>query len=207
MDAFEKCVRVTGNPQFCSSVSRTGRLVAGLTGCLMVLDAESCYRICLEGCQGEECAGACLGVLKVAMGVVEAGRIARRAAEAAALLGADLVNTVALAFDAELKKAREMNCPERGTAAQILAAAAVQLYANFKTTPGLQEHAQDVLLLVAPAFAEAYQCVGEAVFDYLDYIRPFVAEEAIKRIVATMEEGVALVGNVIIKFPPVKTQQ
>jgi hypothetical protein len=146
----------------------------------------------------------CLGALETALGVATARRVARRAAVAAALLGANLVDAVAAVFNEEVGKAREMECPERGIAARALATAALELYMEFKAEPGLRQHAQDVLLLMAPALSAAYPCIGEEVFEYLELARPFVEEEAVKRVVAAMEEGGVLVGGVIIKFPPVK---
>jgi hypothetical protein len=76
---------------------------------------------------------------------------------------------------------------------------------SFRET--LREQAQDVLLLVAPALSAAYKCIGEEVFEYLELVRPFVEEEALKRVVAALEEGVALVGGTLIKFEPVKSNQ
>jgi len=204
MDRFEKCVEVTKDPQYCSFLQDVSRLVGGLVECVAERrSAEECYYACLKRCQGEECEVACLSALEAALGVAAARDLARKAALAVSLMGLSPIDAVALAFNAEVKKAEERDCPERGVAARILAAAAAELYKNFKKVPGLQSHAQDVLLLMAPALAAAYRCVGEAVFEYLDFIKPFVEEEAVKRIVAALEEGAALVGGVVIRFRPV----
>jgi len=69
--------------------------------------------------------------------------------------------------------------------------------------PGLQSHAQDVLLLMAPALAAACRCVGEAVFEYLD----FIMLKRMKRVVAALEEDTALVGDVAIKFKLVEANR
>jgi hypothetical protein len=207
MDVFERCVEAFGDPQLCSSMRQVGSLVRGLANCVEAFDVEICYRICLEGCRGEGCAEACLGALEVALGVLAARAVAMRAAAAVTLLGIDPVDAVTLAFDAEVKKVKKMDCPARGAAAKALAAAAVELYKAFKKVPNLQERAQDALLLMAPALAVAHKCVGDRAFEYLEFIRPFVEEEAIKRIVAAMEEGAVLVGGVAIKFEPVKAEQ
>ena len=206
MDVFERCVGATGDPLFCMSVDQAGALVGCLAKCIEVLDAESCRQICLGGCRGEGGKEVCLGVLEVALGVALARDVARRAAAAAAVLGIDLTSAVALAFSEEVEKVDEEDCPERETAAKALAAAAVELYRSFKKA-GLREQAQDVLLLMAPALAAAHRCVGDWAFEYLDFIKPFVGEEAVRRIVAAMEEGAALVGGVAVEFEPAKAEQ
>ncbi len=206
MDVFERCIEAFGDPQLCSSMRQVGSLVRGLASCVEAFGAEICYRMCLEGCRGE-CAGACLGALEAALGVLAARTVAWRAAAATTLLGVDPVDAVALAFDAEVKKVKEMDCPARGAAAKALAAAAVELHKAFKKVPNLRERAQDALLLMAPALAAAHRCVGDAAFEYLEFIRPFVGEEAIKRIVAAMEEGAVLIGNTAVKFEPVRPEQ
>ena len=205
MDVFEKCIKAFGDPRFCSFVNQVGGLVRSLAGCIEALDVENCYRICLEGCRGEGCRDACLGTLKVALGVVAARRVARRAAAAVALLGVDPVDAIVLMFDKEVKEVEKMDCPEKGDAAQALVATAIELYWSLKK--GLQERAQDALLLMAPALAVAHQCVGDEVFEYLDLVKPFVEEEAVKRVVAALEEGIVLIGNTAIKFKPVKAAE
>jgi len=204
MEVFERCVAAAGDPQFCAFVTQVGGLVVDLATCLEALDAERCYRACLERCVGEGCGGMCLGALETALGVLMARRVARRA-EAAALLGLSPVDAVAAAFNEELRKVRLMDCPERGVAARALATAAVDMYMSFREA--LREQAQDILLLAAPALSAAYKCIGEEVFDYLELMRPFVEEEALKRAVAALEEGAALVGGTLIEFEPVKSKQ
>jgi hypothetical protein len=207
MEVFERCVEAFGDPRLCLSMRQVGSLVRGLADCVEALDIEVCYRMCLKECRGEGCMEACLGALEVALGVVAARTVAWRATAAVTLLGTDVVDAVALAFDNEVKKVEKMDCPARGVAAKALAAAAVELHKAFKKVPGLQKHAQDALLLMAPALATAHRCVGDRAFEYLEFIRPFVGEEAIKRIVAAMEEGAVLIGGTTIKFEPVKAEQ
>jgi hypothetical protein len=141
------------------------------------------------------------------LGIAEARKLAERAALAVILLGLNPVDAVAAAFDAEVKKAEGMECPQRAIAGRILAAAAVELYKSFQKVPSLQKHAQDVLTLMAPALALAYQCMGEEVFEYLELARPFIGEDATRRIVAALEEGGVLVGGATIQFKPVKVRQ
>jgi hypothetical protein len=45
------------------------------------------------------------------------------------------------------------------------------------------------------------------VFEYLETVRPLIGEEMTKRIVAALEEGAALVGDVVVKFKPVETNR
>jgi hypothetical protein len=111
-----------------------------------------------------------------AVGVAAARRMARRVAVAAALLGLDIVDAVALAFDEEVEKVEKTDCPERGDAARALAVAAAELYWDFKRVPELQKRAQDVLLLMAPALAAACQCIGDEAYEYLDFVKPFVGD-------------------------------
>ena len=204
MDVLERRVKAFGDPRFCLSVHRVGNSARGLANCVKALDVESCLRICLEGCRGKGCAEACLGALEAALGVVAARAVARQTAAAVALLGIDPVDAAAPAFNAEMEKIERMKCPERGVAARALAAAAVELYRSFKKA-GLREQAQDVLLLMAPALAAAYQCAGKEVFKYLDSIKPIIGEGAVKRIIDEMRRGNVFVGGVLIAFKPVKT--
>jgi hypothetical protein len=169
MDVFEKCVEAFGDPQFCLSMRQVGNLVRGLVNCVEAFDVETCYRMCLEECRGGGCEGACLGALEVALGVLAARTVAWRAAAAVTLLGIDPVDAVALAFDNEVKKVKEVDCPARGVAAKALAAAAVELHKAFKRVPALQKYAQDALLLMAPALAVAHKCVGDRAFEYLEF--------------------------------------
>ncbi len=216
MDAFEKCVEATGDPQLCLLAYRAGQLVGRLVECVVFRSAKECFEDCLGMCRGEGCEVTCLNAVETALGVAMAWSVATRAAEAAALLGSDPLSTIALAFDAELKKAEKRDCPERETASRVFAVVAAELYNIFRKTPNLQERAQEVLLLLAPALALGYQCVGDEVFEYLDLLRPFIEDSAkeakneserkgvVERIAAAMEQGGVIVGNVIIRFKPTK---
>jgi hypothetical protein len=207
MDRFEKCVEATKDLQYCMSLLDVSRLVGDLVECVMEEQSvKTCYYACLRSCRGERCDAACLGALEAALGVAVARDLARKAALAALLMGLSPIDAAALAFNAEVKRVEEKDCPEREVASRVLAVAAVELYKYFKKVPGLREQAQDVLLLMAPALSAAYRCVGE-VFEYLDFIKPFVDEEAVNRIAAALEEGAAVVGGVTIKFEPVKAEQ
>ncbi len=85
----------------------------------------------------------------------------------------------------------------------------MELYEHFKKAPAAPRRgrAREVLLLVAPALAEAHQCMGEEVFKYLDSIKPLVGERAVRRIIRDLKEGNVFVGGVLITFKPVKTKQ
>ncbi len=204
-DMFEKCVKATGDPQYCSHLQKVDQLTDGFVECLESRSADDCLHECLERCRGEGCGEACLGALYAAMGMAVAGKIIGIAEAAVSLLNMDPVTAVAWEFDKELEKVKEKDCPEKEVMAWILAAAAMELYMNFKNAPTpRRRRAQEVLLLMAPALAEAYQCVGEEVFKYLDSIKPLVGERAVKRIIREMKEGNVFVGGVIITFKPVK---
>ncbi len=205
MDTFEKCVKIGKDPQFCSLLQKISQLSRELVDCAESLTPKDCYYVCLKMCDGE-CEIVCLNAVQAAFGIAMARKIARKAVVAVVLFSLDPVNAHAVVFDAELKKVEKMSCPEKAFGSRTLAAAAIELYKAFKIVPSLQERAQDVILLMAPALALVHQC-GEDVFEYLDLIMPFVEEEAVKRIVAALEEGVVLVGEVDIRFEPVKTTQ
>jgi hypothetical protein len=210
MDRFEKCVEATKDPQFCSYLYQINQLINGLAGCVVERGAEECFRECLKRCRGEGCEETCLGALEVAVGTAVAREVVRRAALVAALLGADLINAVALIFSEELKSAEAKECPDKAVAARILSIAAVELFMNLQkaaeSSPKLRDRVQSLLLLAAPALAAAYQCVGEEVFEYLETVRPLIGEEMTKRIVAALEEGAVLVGGVVINFKPVENR-
>jgi hypothetical protein len=207
VDGLEKCVEKTKDPQLCSFLRRVGELAGGLVDCVEEFGVRECFDVCLRRCQGEGCEAACLSALEAALGVVEARRMARGASLVAVLLGVDPTYAVAAAFETELEKAERMECPQKAIAGRVLAAAAVELYKSFQIVPPLQKDAQDVLTLMAPALALAYQCVGEEVFEYLELIRPFIGEDATRRIVAALEEGGVIVGGETIRFKPVKVKQ
>ncbi len=212
MDPFKKCIEATKNPQLCTLAYRAGQLTGRLVECVVLRSAKECFEECLKMCRGEGCEVACLNAVETALGVAIAWNAVARAAKAADLLGSDLLNTVALTFDAELKKAWEKDCPEKETASRVFAVAVAELHNIFKKVLNLQKHAQEVLLLLAPALALGYQCVGEEVFEYLDLLRPFIEpaksgkeeKSIVERITAAMEQGGVVVGNVIIGFKPVK---
>jgi len=210
MDRFEKCVEVAKDPQFCSYLYQINRLINGLAGCVMERGTEDCFRECLRSCRGEGCREVCLGALEVAVGTAVAREVARRAALAVALLGADLINAVALVFNEELKSAEAKECPDKAAAARILSIAAVELFMSLQKTaegsPKMRKRVQSLLLLAAPALALAHQCVGEEAFEYLETIRPIIGEEAVERIAAALEEGAALVGDVVVKFKRVENR-
>jgi hypothetical protein len=204
MGWFEKCVEKTGDPQFCSLVDQTGGLVGVVVDCVKERRVRDCFEECLKTCQGDRCEETCLGALEVALGALTARGLAEKAALIAALLGLSPIDALATVFSAELRKTEEGDCPDKAFSARVLATAVSHLYLAFRNVPALRDSAQDVLMLMAPAFAAAYECVGEVVFEYIELIKPFVEEEVVKRIVAALEEGAALVGNVVIKFRPVE---
>ena len=205
---FEKCVKVAGDPQCRSYLQKVERLADSFAKCIESRSADDCMQECLRRCRGKECGEACLGALNAAAGMMVARSIIKTAEAAASQLNMDPVAAVAWAFYKEVEKAKTRSCPEKEVAAWILAVAAVELYKHFKKAPNPRHrHAQEVLLLMAPALAEAYQCVGEEVFKYLDSIKPIIGEGAVKRIIDEMKEGNVSVGGVLIEFKPVAAKQ
>ena len=212
MDEAEKRIGAAKNPRFYTSLYKINQLINSLAECMWERrEAEKCFQECLKKCRGERCEEACLGALEVATGTVVAYLIAGRAIRAVELKGSGLMESIASAFKEELERAKAEECPDKAVTARILSTAAVELFMNMQKAaggyPNLRKLAEDLLLLAAPALAEAYQCVGDEVFEYLEVVRPFIGEEVTKRIVAALEEGSVLVGGVDFKFKPVKTSQ
>jgi hypothetical protein len=176
-------------------------LLADLRQCVKSQSEEDCFSDCFERCRREGCEEACTDTLMMFMGMVEAVKLGRRASQIAASRGLSHVDAVALAFEEELKKAEEEDCPEKAISAQVLAAAAVELGTSLRDVANLRDQAQDVFMLLAPALAVAHQCVD--VFRFLELMKVFIKEEAAKRVAAALEEGAVLVGGTAIKFKPV----
>ncbi len=205
---FEKCVGIFGDPQHCSFVQRFGQLYESVLECVeKSQNVGECLRDCFKRCRGEGCEEMCLGAVETISGMVVAKDMAENAATLVSRHKLDPAVAVATVFNVELGKVKKMRCPEKGVGARILTAAVLELYSSFEEESASRRYAQDVLLLLAPALAEAYRCMGESAFGYLDGIRPFVGEEVVKKIVAAMEEGVVIIGDVEIRFKPVKTSQ
>ena len=201
---FKKCVEATGDPQHRSFLQKINRLTNDFMKCVESQRANDCLNDCLKRCRGKRCGEVCLGALKAAMGTVLAKDMIRTAEKAASLYGLNQILVVAWTFKADLEKVKKKDCPEKEFMAWILATAAIELYEHFKKV--MRSRSQDVILLMAPALAEAYQCVGEEVFKYLDFIKPVVGERAAKRIAAALKEGNVFVGGEIIQFKPVKSR-
>jgi hypothetical protein len=203
---FEKCVKLAGDPQCRSYLQEADRLTDGFMKCIESRSAEDCVQECLKECREQEwCGEACLGAMKAATGMLIARSIIEIAEAAVSLLNMDPVTAVAWAFYDEFEKVKGKDCPEKEVMAWFLAVAVIELYKYFKKAPDpRRRRAREVLLLTAPPLAEAYQCVGDEAFKYLDSIKPIVGERAVKRIVREMKEGGVFVGGVLITFKPVK---
>ncbi len=203
-----KCVEIFGDPQFCERVKKFGELRDRARKCVEKREVGYCYRDCLKRCQVEDCEEECLGVMELVLGVEVAEELADEATTLAIVRDISPAVAAAIVFNEELNKVKKKRCPNRAVMARILAAAAFELYEKFKKKRALRHHAQDVLLLMAPALAEAYRCVGESTFRYIDAeLRPFVEEKMLKKITAAMKKGVVTIGDVNIKFKPVRTSQ
>jgi len=196
--SFENCVGATGDQEACRTVQRVFQLVKelSLVECVERRKVKKCFDACLDRCGGEECVDLCIGALDVAVGLAVARGLAE-GAKMVALFGVSPAEAAAAAFAYMLQKAGRTKCPERADAARILNIVAVEL----RNLLG----AQDLLLLLAPAVAVVHSCIGDEAFDVLDAIMSAVGEETTARIAAALEEGVVAVGNVVVKFPPVKT--
>ncbi len=201
---FEKCVKEIGDPQCRLYLQEADRLTEYFAKCIESRSAKDCAQECLKRCREEEwCGEACLGAMKAAMGMLVARSIIEISEAATSLLNMDPVVAAAWAFYEEVEKVKEKDCPEKEVMAWILAVATIELYKYFKKRLP-RSRAREVLLLMAPALAEAYQCVGDGVFEYLDAIRPIIGKRAVEKIIREMREGNVFVSGVIITFKPVK---
>jgi hypothetical protein len=203
---FEKCVKVAGDPQCRSPLQEVSRLADGFMKCLESRSAEDCMQECLKECRGEGCGEACLGALNAAVGMAVARSIIEITETAASHLNMNTITAAAWAFYEEVEKIKEMDCPEKEVVAWILAVATIELYKHFKKKLP-RNRVRELLLLMAPPLAEAYQCVGDGVFEYLDSIRPIVGKRAVEKIIREMKEGGVFVGGVLITFKPVGAKQ
>jgi predicted glycosyltransferase len=153
----EKCVEIFGDPQFCEQVKKFSQLYDRASKCVKKREVGYCYRDCLKRCQVEDCEEECLGVMESVLGGEVAEELADEAASIAIIQNISPVDAVATVFNMELDKVKKKRCPNKAVTARILAEAVFELYEKFKKKPSLRRHAKDVLLLMAPALAEAYQ--------------------------------------------------
>jgi hypothetical protein len=146
-----------------------------------------------EELRGEDCVELCLN----AINVVAARNIARRLVQGAAAseTGLTVSEAAATGFYMLLDKPGG-DCVAKVISMRVLGLVAVEL----KNLLGMR----DMPLLLAPAIAAAYECVGEEAFDLLDMIAPAVGREMAERIAAALEEGAVRIGRVKLRFPPVK---
>jgi hypothetical protein len=197
---MEKCVEAVKDPQLCSLAGLAGQLSRTLVDCVESESLRVCYYECLKMCRNE---AACLGALEVALGVTVARDVVRIATKTICPLDdVDVkrvdVDIVALLFKGLLRKIEKMECPRRAVAARVLAIAALALHKVFKEAS--EKHAQEILMLMAPALAAAHRC-GEQALS-MEMIEPLVGE-VMKRITTALKEGNIQIGDVGIEFEPI----
>jgi len=199
MDKLEMCIRGTGDPEGCALTHRVLEMVQqmDLVECVRGRGAKECFEECLQKCRGEDCGGLCISAVDVAYGMSLALDMARDV-QLAALMGVEPLDAAALSFAVRLEKVWEKECPDRAAAARILVAALVELRNLLRI--------RELLLLLAPLLSAEHGCTGEEVFEFLDSIVMAVGEEMVAKIAAALEEGAVVVGNVVIRFPPVRTE-
>jgi hypothetical protein len=195
-DRFRACVEGTGDVEGCLLTRDVLGLIEGmdLAECMRTRAAEECFAECVEKC-GEECAGLCLAAVATAAGIAKARDLMEDIALAASA-GADPLDAAAAAVALELKKAAEIECPDRAVVTRTLVITVAELKDLLRN--------KEVLLLLAPLLAVEHTCVGDEVFEFLEAARRGIGEEMTKRIVAALEEGAVEIGNSVIQFPPVQ---
>jgi hypothetical protein len=124
-----------------------------------------------------------------------ARKLVQGAMAAASDTGVTIPEAAAMGFYMLLNEPDD-DCIARIVSMKVLGLVAVEL----KKLLGMQ----DLLLLMAPTIAMAYECIGDNAFDLLDMLAPTIGREMAERIAAALEEGVVKIGNIALKFPPAK---
>jgi hypothetical protein len=195
-DRFRACVEGTGDVEGCLLTRDVLGLIEGmdLAECVRTGTAEECFVRCVEKC-GEECTDLCLAAVSTAAGIAKARNLMEDIALAASA-GVGPLDAAAAAVVLELRKAVEVECPDRAAITKTLTIMLIELKNLLRS--------KEVLLLLAPLLAVEHTCVGDAVYEFLEAARQGIGEDLTKRIVAALEEGAVKVGNSIIRFPPVR---
>jgi hypothetical protein len=191
---YEARFKALGDLELCKFGAAAARLAEALKldECLGRGETQRCLDECLKSCREGDCADLCLDALDVAAAKSIARRLAQEAVAAAPKAGLTAPEVAAAGLYMLLKEPEE-DCVSKIASMRVLDLAAIELRSVLDS--------QDVLLLLAPAAAKAYECLGGEV---LDTLKPAVGREMAERIAAALEKSVVKIGRIELKFPPVK---
>jgi hypothetical protein len=197
MDDYETCLKKFKDPEMCRFGLRVVHLAETLRldECLERHEAQRCLNMCLKNCKGENCNQVCLYALDAAVAKNIARKLARGAVAAATETDLTIPEAAAMGFHMLLKEPAS-DCVTKVASMRILGMVAVEL----RYLLGVQ----DLLLLLAPAIAMAYECIRDEAFNLLDMVAPSIGQEMAERIAAALQEGVVKIGRITLKFPPAK---
>jgi hypothetical protein len=197
MNDYEACIKAFNDPEMCVFGFRVVQLVEALRleECLDRHKPQKCLDKCLKNCRGENCRELCLSAADVAAARGIARRLVRDAVAAASETGLTVPEAAAAGFYMLLDEPGG-DCVAKVVSMRVLGLVAIELRNLLGT--------QDMLLLLAPAVATAYECIGDEAFDLLDMVAPAIGREMAERIAAALEEGVVEIGRIVLKFPPAK---
>jgi len=177
--------------QTCERVARALALEVELrlARCAQERGLDECHDLCLERCRERghpDCGGLCARAVGYAGAQALTQEILLAAARLAAAHGLALADAIIAAF---------MNAVQHSErAASALVVAADEL----AYTAGRPE----LVMLAAPALALLRNC-RERLERALDVLMVMLGEEGAARVAAALEEGAAVIGRAVVRFPPV----
>jgi len=197
MDSYEECLKKFNDPEMCRFGQRAVQLAEALRleECLERHRPQKCLDICLKNCKEKNCRDLCLSAMDMAAAKGLARRLVQAAIDAASDADITIPEAAAMGFYMLLNEPGG-DCIARIVSMKVLGLVAVEL----KNLLGME----DLLLLLAPTIATAYECIGDEAFNLLDTLAPTIGQEMAERIAAALEEGIVKIGNIGLKFPPVK---
>jgi hypothetical protein len=190
---YEACLKAL---ELCNVVA-TVQLAEALRfdECLGGGEPQRCLDECLENCREGGCADLCLDALGVAAAKGAARRLIHWAVEVAPKTGLTIPEAAAVGFYM-LLDALSSDCPAKANLMTVMGLAAVEL--------GNLLGMRKMILLMAPAIARAYECIGDDAFNILDVAAPAIGRSKAKRVAAALDEGVVKIRRVMLTFPPAR---
>jgi hypothetical protein len=197
MNDYEECLKKFNDPEMCRFGQRATQLAEALRleDCLERHRPQKCLDICLKNCKEKNCNDLCLNAMDMAAAKSLARRLVQGAIDAASETGITVPEAAAMGFYMLLNEPGD-DCVAKIVSMKVLGLVVMEL----KKLLGVQE----LLLLLAPTIAMAYECIGDDAFNLLDTLAPTIGWEMAERIAAALEEGVVKIGNIALKFPPAK---
>ena len=196
MDDYETCLKRFNDPLVCGFGLRVVQLAEDLDKCVEKNGPQRCLDECLKSCRGENCDRVCLNAVDMAVARNIARTLAQGAVAAASETDLTVPEAVAVGFRILMEESSDGDCFARLSSMRLLSFVAMDL----KKLLGMQ----DMLLLMAPALAIAYDCVGDEAFRFLNNIAITIGREMSEKIAAALRKGVVEIGRITITFPPAR---